>query len=113
LLLVVGGGFGPPIVAAIIGVAATRIGEEGGKEPGFVGVALARMWPWLLGVGLFGYLGLVPGMVVVSRSTGFDDPYLVAGLMFLSFAGLILSLIAARFHDRLTAGRSELVPPVS
>lgn len=107
LLLLVGGGFGPPMVAAISGVAATRTGKEGGRVPGFIGSALARAWPWLLGAGLVGYLGLVPGMVVVSRMTGFDNPYVVGGLMFVAFAGLILSLIAARMHDQLTVGRSS------
>lgn len=106
-LLLVGGGFGPPIVAAISGVAATRTGREGRRDPGFIGSALARAWPWLLGAGLVGYLGLIPGMVVVSRVTGFDNPYLVSGLMLVAFAGLILSLVAARMHDHLTAERSS------
>lgn len=107
VLLLVGGGFGPPVVAAIVGVAATRIGEQHRREPGFIGSALARAWPWLLGAGLFGYLGLVPGMVLVNRVTGFDNPYVVSGLMLVAFAGLVLSLVAARMHDRLTAGRSS------
>jgi hypothetical protein len=107
VLLLVGGGFGPPMVTAIIGMAATRIGKERKKEPGLIGSALARAWPWLLGAGLVGYLGLVPGMVLVSRMTSFDNPYLVSGLMFVAFVGLILSLVAARLHDRLTAGKSS------
>jgi hypothetical protein len=107
LLLLVGGGFGPPMVAATIGVAATRTGKEGGKEPGFIGSALAGAWLWLLVAGLVGYLGLVPGMVLVSRMTGFDNSYLVSGLMFVAFAGLILSLVAARVYDDLTVGRSS------
>ena len=100
-LLVAGGGFGPPMLAAIIGVAATRIGKQRRTEPGSLGSAVAEAWPWLLGA------GLVPGMVVVSRVTGFDNPYLVSRLMFVAFAGLILSLVAARMHDQLTAGRSS------
>lgn len=107
LLLLVGGGFGPPIVVAIIGVAATRIGKQRQKEPGFIGSVLARAWPWLLSAGLVGYLGLVPGMVLVSRVTGFDNPYMVSGLMLAAFAGLILSLVAARLHDQMRAGRSS------
>jgi hypothetical protein len=104
LLLLVGGGFGPPVVAAIAGGAATRMGKEGARKPGPIDTALARVWPWLLGMGLIGYLGLVPGMVLVSRVTGFDDPYVVSGLMFMAFGGLVLSLVGARAHDRLTAG---------
>ena len=107
LLLLVGGGFGPPMVTAIIGVAATRIGKERKKEPGLIAAGLATAWPWLLGAGLIGYLGLVPGMVLVSRATGFDNPYVVYGLMLVSFAGLILALVAARLHDHVTAGGSS------
>jgi hypothetical protein len=50
---------------------------------------------------VLGYLSLVPGMVLVSRLTGFDDPLVVAGLTVVSFAGLLLALIGARTHDRL------------
>ncbi|HEX6286374.1 MAG TPA: hypothetical protein VFZ80_02735 [Acidimicrobiia bacterium] len=107
VLLLLGGGFGPPAVATIVGVAATRIGRERRRDPGFLGSALARAWPWLLGAGLVGYLGLVPGMVLVSRTTGFDNQYVVSGLMFVAFAGLILSLIAARAYDDLTVGTSS------
>jgi hypothetical protein len=45
--------------------------------------------------------------VLVSRMTSFDNPYLVSGLMFVAFAGLILSLVAARLHDQITAARSN------
>ena len=102
LLLLVGGGFGPPLIGVIAGVAATRMGREGHRRPGPVRTVLARVWPWLLGAGLVGYLSLVPGIVLVSRFTGFDDPLVVAGLTVLSFTGLILALVAARAHDRLS-----------
>jgi hypothetical protein len=52
LLLLVGGGFGPPVVAAIAGVAATRMGKEGTGKPSPIGTALARVWRWLLGRGV-------------------------------------------------------------
>ena len=81
-LLVAGGGFGPPMLAAIIGVAATRIGKQRRTEPGSLGSAVAEAWPWLLGS-----RAGPPGMVVVSLVTGFDNPYLVSRLMFVAFAG--------------------------
>jgi hypothetical protein len=103
LLLLVGGGFGPPLVAMIAGVAATQMRRSPLRIPGSVLRRLAKVWRWLLGAGLLGYLGLVPGMVVVSRATGFGDPYVVSGLMLVAFGGLILSLVAARAHDKLAA----------
>lgn len=101
LLLLVGGGFGPPLIGLIAGVTATRIGRSGREQPGPVWAALARLWPWLLGAALVGYLSLVPGMVLVSRFTGFDNPLVVSGLTVFSFTTLILTLVAARAHDRL------------
>jgi hypothetical protein len=101
LLLLVGGGFGPPLIGVIVGVAATRIGHTGARRPGSIRAGLARIWPWLLGAGVVGYVSLVPGIVLVSRFTGFDDPVLVSALTVVSFAGLILALVAAWAHDRL------------
>lgn len=100
LLLLVGGGFGPPLIGVIAGVAATRIGRGGSVSSGPVKASLAPAWPWLLGAALAGYLALVPGMVLVSRFTGFDDPLVVSGLTVFSFTALILTLVAARVHDR-------------
>jgi hypothetical protein len=101
LLLLVGGGFGPPLIGLIAGVAATRVGHGGSVDPGSVRASLARVWPWLLGAAVVGYLSLVPGMVLVSRFTGFADPLVVSGLTVFSFTALILTLVAARAYDRL------------
>jgi hypothetical protein len=100
LLLLVGGGFGPPLIGIIAGLTATRMGT-GGSKPGPTRAALAGVWPWLLGAGVAGYLSLAPGIVLVSRFTGFDDPIVVAGLTIFSFTMLVLALVAARAHDRL------------
>jgi len=101
LLMMVGGGFGPPLIGLVAGATVTRIGRSGGQPPGRARAALARVWPWLLGATLVGYLSLVPGMVLVSRFTGFSDPLVVSGLTVFSFTALILTLVAARAHDRL------------
>jgi hypothetical protein len=100
LLLLVGGGFGPPLIGVIAGATATRIGRGRSVRPGPVRASLARVWPWLLAAAVGGYLALVPGMVLVSRFTGFDDALMVSGLTAFSFTALILTLVAARVHDR-------------
>jgi hypothetical protein len=107
LLLVVGGGFGPPLVAMIAGVAAIWMGRNPRRVPGSLLRSLSTVWRWLLGAGLFGYLGLVPGMVVVNRTTGFDNSYVVSGLMLVAFGGLIAALVAARAYDNLAANSSR------
>lgn len=100
LLLLVGGGFGPPLIGIIIGVAATRIGAVGRRRPGRVSRALAPAWPWLLGLTVAAYLALVPGLVLLAHPLGVDSAGLVAGLSAAAFGGLFLTLVAARAHDR-------------
>jgi hypothetical protein len=104
LLLLVGGGFGPPLMGIILGVAATRIGAPSRRPPGSVARAVARLWPWALGAGVLGYLGLVPGVVLLSWLFGVSDSNLVLGLIAVSFAALLVAPVAARAHDRVQVG---------
>ena len=101
LLLLVGGGFGPPLMGIILGIAAMRIGAASRRPPGSVARAVGRVWPWVLGVGVLGYLSLVPGLVVLSWGFGVSDPNLVLVLSAVSFAALLLAAISARAHDRV------------
>ena len=102
LLLLVGGGFGPPLIGIIIGIGATRIGAVARQPPGEALRGLGRFWPWILGGGVLGYLGLFPGLVLLSRTVTVPDG-LVYGLSAFSFGALILALVAARAHDRALA----------
>lgn len=110
LLLLVGGGFGPPLIGFILGLAATRIGAASRRPPGRVARAVAPLWPWALGAGVLGYLGLVPGVVLVSWLFGVSDSNLVLGLTAVSFAALLLAPVAARTHDRLQVGSQGKLP---
>ena len=105
LLLLVGGGFAPPLIGIILGVAATRIGGVSRRAPGHVARALAPLWPWILGAGVLGYLGLVPGVPVLGWLFGVSDSNLVLGLTLVAFASLLVAPVAARAHDRLQLGR--------
>ena len=104
LLLLVGGGFGPPLIGVIIGLGATRIGAAPGRRPGRVSQAAGRVWPWVLGAAVLGYLSLLPGTILFGQLLGADNPGLVYALSAFSFAGLILALAAARAQDRVRAG---------
>jgi len=103
LLLLVGGGFGPPLLGLIIGIGATRIGAVPRRQPGSVSRALGRVWPWILGAAVMGYLSLLPGTVLLGQLLGVENPGLVAGLSAFSFAGLLLALAAAWAQDRVRA----------
>jgi hypothetical protein len=97
LLLVVGGGFGPPLVGMILGIGAMRGAES--RAPGRIRRALAPAWPWLAVAGAVGYLSLMPGMVVLAK-LGIENAGLVLAASVVAFGGLVGALVAARAHDR-------------
>lgn len=99
VLLAVGGGFGPPLVLVILGIAAMRVGVVSPRQPGHVRRTTARAWPWLTAAGAVGYLGLMPGTVVLS-ALGFESAGLTVGLTGLAFGGLLGALMTARARDR-------------
>lgn len=103
LLLVVGGGFGPPLMGFVIGTAAVKASQPAPQRQRSWDRLLARVWPLLLAAATLGYLSLVPGTVLLSHFVGVENPGLVFGLAGFSFSALVLTLIAARAADR--AGR--------
>ena len=109
LLLLVGGGFGPPL----IGVGRVRRDKNWCRSPAAsrafrpgrgAALAVGRLWPWILGAGVLGDLSLLPGTVPLGQLLGVDNPGLVYAHIVFSFAGLILALAAARVEDHVRAG---------
>jgi len=96
VLLLVGGGLGPPLLGLILGVAALGMHSVGRRSS----LPLAPAWPWILAVGVVGYLALFPGSVLLYYFAGVASEALVYALMIISFAALILSLVAARAADQ-------------
>jgi hypothetical protein len=103
VLLLVGGGLGPPLMGVILGAVAMRGGTAPRRPPGRVASGLARWWPWFLTGAVVGYLGLMPGMLV-AHPLGIASAMLVTVLGVVAFANLGLALVAARAHDRVAAG---------
>jgi hypothetical protein len=111
-LLLIGGGLGPPLLGLILGVAALSM-HSVPRRPSRRFLLLARAWPWSLAVGVVGYLALFPGAVLLYYFAGVANETLVYALMIISFAALILSLVAARAADETTrqdlrGGRNSL-----
>ncbi|HSK90803.1 MAG TPA: hypothetical protein VK875_05785 [Euzebyales bacterium] len=99
-LLLVGGGLVPPLMGAVLGAVATRIGGTPRHGPRALGRAIAPAWPWFLAAALVGYLGLMPGMVLASAA-GLVSEALVMALGAVAFTGFGFALAAARAHDCL------------
>jgi hypothetical protein len=108
LLLLVGGGFAPPLMGVFVGIAAMRVGVPALQPPAAVLRTLGRRWAWFVVAGILGYLGLVPGTLLLSALTEMRGDTLVLGLAILSFTAFFLSLAAARAHDRAVGVAREL-----
>jgi hypothetical protein len=61
---------------------------------------LARVWPWLVAIGVAAYFGLFPGLVLLSGVVAIPHA-VVYGLAGLAVVAMVLALIAARNADRL------------
>ena len=85
-----------------IGAVAVRSRAAHPQAPGRFARRVARLWPWFLGAAVAGYLGLMPGMVLVS-GWGVANERLVVGLAAFAFLNFALALAAVRAHDRLPA----------
>ena len=102
LLLQVGGGFGPPLIGILLGLAAMRAAAPG-RPPGRLRQRLSRSWRPLLGSTVLAYLGLFPGTVVLYWLTGVNSAALVMVLVAFAFGGFALTMIAMLARDRLNA----------
>jgi hypothetical protein len=100
LLLLVGGGFGPPLMGVVVGLAATRTDGVARRAPTRLAQGLGRGWAGLVGIAVVGYLALMPGTVLLSALLDVDSAAFVSALMAIAFAAFALALIAARAHDR-------------
>lgn len=100
LLLLVGGGFGPPLVGMVLALALLRpvSAARHDRPTGAVRSALGRRWQQLLVLTVGAFLALVPGVVLVALA-GIETVWLAATLPIVAFTGLLLTLVAARAHD--------------
>lgn len=118
VLLLVGGGFGPPLLGTVAGIAGTRIGVVPARPPGRLLRTLGRLWGWLLALAVVAFLGLVPGLPLLWIAADVEEPGLVTLLSSLAFVSTLLAVMAARGHDRVeaagdTSRRAAAEPAVS
>jgi hypothetical protein len=101
LLLLVGGGFGPPILG--LAVAAAASGSElrhsrGSERP------LAHAFPWILGTALIAWLALVPGLPLLDLAFGIGDAALLPVIV-AAFILFPLCVLASRAADAVESKR--------
>jgi hypothetical protein len=110
-MLLVGGGFGPPLLGTIVGAAATRIhSPQAVRRPrrfqGFMSL-LGKSWTWIFGVCLVAWLYLFPGSTLLAYFFGLDSPNLVYFLILFAFGSLLLAILSGFARDQASA-RQEL-----
>ena len=118
VMLLVGGGFGPPILGIIVGVAATRINApltwwrthlSSGSQR-----FLANLWPWCIVAGVIAWLLLMPGTILLDFFFEVSNPDLVVPVLTLStFGSLLLTVFAAFAHDTRKQSEPHRAPSMS
>jgi hypothetical protein len=101
-MLLVGAGFGPPLMGIIIGAAATRINApwRARLSAGLRGF-LGKLWPWSFVAGLIAWLLLMPGSNLLDYFLGMNDPNLIPVLFFSALGFLLLAIFTGFAHDSI------------
>lgn len=113
VMLLVGAGFGPPILGLILGAAGTRINapltwwrshlSAGSRH------LLAELWPWSLAAGFAAWLLVMPGTIILDRVVGAPNPDLLVPVLTFSALGLLLLTIFTGFARDLR-NRNDPLP---
>ena len=103
LMLLTGGGFGPPIIGILAGVAGTGIGRPSPwwRERRSVKVRrfLGTTWPWIFGLAVMNGVFLVIGSVVLVYFFDLSNPDLFTNSFFFSILSLSLTIVIGRAYD--------------
>ena len=102
IMLLLGAGFGPPLMGIIIGAVATRINAPWHAR---LSVGLRRFlgnsWPWSFIAGLIAWLLLMPGSNLLDYFLGVNDPILIPVLFFFALGFLLLTIFTGFAHDSM------------
>ncbi|HEX2729422.1 MAG TPA: hypothetical protein VHM16_06670 [Rubrobacteraceae bacterium] len=113
-MLLVGGGFGPPIIGVLAGVAGLGIQapHTWWREhlPVRVRRFLAGSWPWVFGVCVINGVFLVVGSVILVYLFGLNNPNLFVGSFFFAVVSLLVTVFSGIAYDIQQGERGAVVP---
>ena len=102
-MLLVGGGFGPPIIGILAGVAGTGIRSPltGWRKRLTVNVRhfLAKSWPWVFGACVISGVFLVVGSVILVYFFGLNNPDLFSNSFYFVVLSLPLTTLTGIAYD--------------
>jgi hypothetical protein len=102
-MLLVGGGFGPPLLGLILSATATRIHAPLRWWRTRLSVELwsflNALWPWSFAAAVIAWLLLLPGSSLLSYYFGVNDPNLVLMFILFAFGFLLLTIFSGFARD--------------
>ena len=111
LMLLFGGGFGPPVLGTIAVLIACKRNSPlntWSRLPTKYHQALSRLWPWAFGLCLFGWVMLFPGAALIAFLTGTDNALLMVIPILIAFGFIPITLLLGFSRDILKRN-SELL----
>jgi hypothetical protein len=103
LMMLVGGGFGPPIIGILAGAAGTGINAPHAAWRRRLSVkvrrSLARLWPLACAVSVINGVFLVVGSVILVYLVGFHHPDLFTNSFFFAVLSLPATILTGIAHD--------------
>jgi hypothetical protein len=108
-MLLVGGGFGPPLLGIIMAAVATRINAPltwwRMRSPAGLRF-LGKLWPWSYAVCLIAWLYLCPGSILLDYYFGVENPLAVVMAILAAFGSLLLTIVAGLARDSQQRGQN-------
>jgi len=102
-LLLVGGGFGPPVLGLILAAAATRVRSPlmwwRERCPAAVRRSLSVAWPFLLAGSIATWLAMLFGVAALDYFLAFESVPFTVGLLGTAFLLLPLALVSSMARD--------------
>lgn len=102
-MLLVGGGFGSPIIGILAGMAGTSINAPltrwRTRLAGKAGHFLAQLWPWVFGVALINGVFLFVGAIILVYAFGWGNQDVYLNSFFFAVVSLLLTIITGVAYD--------------
>lgn len=109
VMILVGGGVGPPVIGILAGIAGTSINAPPtwwqAHLSDNIGRFLAQLWPWIFGITLANGVFLFVGAIILVYSFGWGNADLYLNSFFFAVVSLLLTIITGIGYDLQAAER--------